>query len=119
MATAEKTAKPARKPAAKPKPKTTLDHLQRALDDLDKARAQAQKEARTNIDDAAERIRSAVSELSGRASSEVRELQEWLEDASEDVRRELGRAAVHAQRTPEAIDDLTSELERRKESLTR
>ena len=121
MATA--TTKTVRTPAGKAtrraaaKPKSTLDHLQHALDDLDKARTQAQQDARTSIDAAAERIREAVKDLRGRASGEAREFEERLEHVSEDARRELGRAAVNAQRSPEALAELASEIRRRKQSL--
>ena len=119
MATATKTAKPARKAAAKPKSKdkNTLDYLQHALDDLDKARSHAQQDARTSIDAAVERIREAVNELRSRAGTEAREFEDRLEQVSEDARRELGRAVIQAQRSPEALAELAAEIRRRKQAL--
>jgi hypothetical protein len=40
-----------------------------------------------------------------------------LEGAAADVRRELGRIAVHAQRTPDALSELTREIRGRREGL--
>jgi DNA anti-recombination protein RmuC len=108
----------ATKPAPKPKSKSTLDYLQQALDDLDKARAQAQVEARTNIDAAAGRIRDAATELRTRASEPARELEERLEQVSEDARRELGKMVIQAQRSPEALTELAAEMRRRKRALS-
>jgi hypothetical protein len=119
MASATKTAtkaKPARQPVAK-QPKSSLDYLQLALDDLDKARAQAQKEAREHIDEAVDRIREAVNELRAKAGEPARDFEERLEQVSEDARRELGKLAVQAQRSPEALAELTAEIRRRKTAL--
>lgn len=113
MATATKTAKR----AAKPTETSTLDYLQRALDDLDKARTHAQSDARTNIDAAVGRIRDAAQDLRSRASDEAREFEGRLESVSEDARRELGRMVIQAQRTPEALTELSSEIRRRKRAL--
>jgi chromosome segregation ATPase len=114
---AKPAAKPARRPVAKRKPKSSLDYLQQALDDLDKARVQAQKEARMNIDKAVERIRDAVTELRARTGEPTREFEERLEQATEDARRELGKLAVQAQRSPEALAELTAEIRRREQAL--
>jgi hypothetical protein len=113
MATATKTARPTKKSTEK----STLDYLQRALDDLDKARAHAQTDARTNIDAAVGRIRDAAQDLRSRASDEAREFEQRLESVSEDARRELGRMVIHAQRSPEALSELSSEIRRRKQAL--
>ena len=70
MATATKKA-PAKKAVTarkrvatrKPVEKSTLDYLQHAIDDLKKAREQAQHEVRSNIDSAIDRIRKALTEM--------------------------------------------------------
>lgn len=113
MATATKTRKPAHKRA----PKTTLDYLQDALDDLDKARAHAQVDARSGIDSAVERIRHATTQLRDRAAEPAREFETRLEQMSEDARRELGRKAVEAQQSPEALAELETAIRRREETL--
>ena len=70
MATATKKA-PAKKAVAgrkrtvtrRPVEKSTLEYLQHALDDLNKAREQAQHDVRSGIDSAIHRIRRALAEL--------------------------------------------------------
>ena len=46
-----------------------------------------------------------------------RDWQKVLEDAAEDARRELGKIAVHAQRTPDAVSELSREIRRRRDEL--
>ena len=63
----------ARKPPAKKKAeKGTLDYLELALENLNKAREHAQKDARTQIDTIVERVRGTIgdvrSELKSRAA---------------------------------------------------
>ena len=111
------TATQPRKPAHKRAPKTTLDYLQDALDDLGKARAHAQQDARSGIDSAVERIRDAVAQLRDRAGEPAREFETRLEQMSEDARRELGRMAVEAQQSPEALAELGTAIRRRKDTL--
>ena len=122
MATATKSAKPTPKPVAK-KGKSSLDYLQLALNDLDKARAQAQEEARVSIDEAVDRIREAAQELRGKAAEPARDFdepddEERLEQMSEDARRELGKLAIRAQKSPEALAELSAEIRQRKAALT-
>ena len=117
MATATKSAKPTPKPVAK-KGKSSLDYLQLALNDLDKARAQAQEEARVSIDEAVDRIREAAQELRGKAAEPARDFEERLEQVSEEARRELGKMAVQAQKSPEALAELSAEIRQRKHALT-
>ena len=84
-----------------------------------RARArQAQQEARAGIDSAVERIRDVRKDLGTRAQSETDDLQARLEHASEDARRELGRAAIRAQRTPEALTQMQAEIRDRKRKLS-
>ncbi len=105
-------------PAPKPAEKSSLDYLQHALDDLAHARAQAQQDARTGIDSAVERIRDVRTDLTLRAHHEADELQARLEHVSEDARREFGRVAIRAQRTPEALTAMQAEIRDRKRKLT-
>jgi acetyl-CoA carboxylase alpha subunit len=114
MATATKRVAPARRPAEK----STLDYLQRALDDLDHARGHAQQDARASIDNAVDRIRDAVKDIGSRAQDEAHEWQDRLEHVSAEARLELGRAAIRAQGTPEALTELAAEVRRRKQALS-
>ena len=112
MATAIKT--PERPARTRVQPKDaepgTLDYLQRALEDLNRARGHAQRDAQSGIDDATERIRAAVEDVRKRVREEADELQTRLDHASDEARLELGRAVIRAQRTPEALTELTREI---------
>ena len=94
------TAATKRAPAPKPAEKSALEYLQDALDDLARAREQAQQDVRAGIDSAVERIRGVRKDLGARAHDEADELQTRLEHASDDALKEFGRAAIRAQRTP-------------------
>ena len=110
MATAIKTPeRPARVQTKHAEP-GTLDYLQRALEDLNRAREHAQRDAQSGIDDAAERIRAAVDDVRKRVREEADELQTRLDHASDEARLELGRAVIRAQRTPEALTQLAREI---------
>ncbi|HYH91214.1 MAG TPA: hypothetical protein VEX67_18420 [Solirubrobacteraceae bacterium] len=111
------TAATKKAPARKPAEKSSLDYLQHALDDLARAREQAQQEARGGIDSAVERIREVRKDLGARARDEAEEMQSRLEHASDEALREFGRAAVRAQRTPEALTEMQSEIRARKRML--
>lgn len=103
-----------RAPARKP---TSLDYVQKAIEDLDKARKSAGEELRKTIDTAMERLRKATSDMRSRAGDEAADFEEVISRASEEVRRDLGRRAVHAQQTPEALTELSSEIRKRKAEL--
>ena len=111
------TAATKKAPARKPAEKSSLDYLQHALDDLAHARKQAQQEARGGIDSAIERIREVRKDLGARARDEAEEMQSRLEHASEEALREFGRTAVRAQRTPEALTEMQTEIRARKRTL--
>ena len=119
MATATKT--PERRARTHARPKVaepgTLDFLQRALEDLNRAREHAQQDAQAGIDDATERIRAAVEDLRRRLREEADELQVRLDHASDEARLELGRAVIRAQRTPEALSELAREIRRMKDAM--
>ena len=111
------TAATKKAPAPKPAKKSSLDYLQAALEDLARAREQAQQEARAGIDSAVERIRGVRKDLGARAHDEADELQTRLEHASDDALMEFGRAAIRAQRTPEALTEMQAEIRDRKRKL--
>ena len=97
--------------------KSSADYLQDALKDLDKAREKAGKEVEANIDSARERINEASERLSERGHDQLDEWRTQLEDAAEDVRRELGRWAIRAQSSPQALSELSREITKRKAEL--
>ena len=119
MATATRTPeRPARTRArAKVAEPGTLDFLQRALEDLNRAREHAQQDAQAGIDDATERIRAAIEDVRRRLREEADELQSRLDHASDEARLELGRAVIRAQRSPEALTELAREVRRTKEAM--
>lgn len=103
---------------AKSSQKAPVDYLQDALKDLDKAREKAGEEAGANIDAAIDRIGEVRGDLTTRGQGQLSEWQEQLEEAAEDVRRELGRWAIRAQRTPEALTELSAEITKRRKEIT-
>jgi hypothetical protein len=119
MATATRTPdRPARTSArAKVAEPGTLDFLQRALEDLNRAREHAQQDAQAGIDDATERIRAAVDDVRRRLREEADELQARLDRTSDEARLELARAAIRTQRTPEALTELAREIRHAKEAI--
>ncbi len=105
------------------------DHLEEALEDLNKARQSAQEEVRTSIDSAITRAREALDDLRSdtedraeslrkRAKDQAAEWQHALEDATDDARRELGVRAVHAQRSEDALDAMADEIKRQKKEIS-
>jgi hypothetical protein len=115
------TTEPARQarpaPAAR-RQRSSLDYVQKALEDLDKARGRATDELRESIDSAIERLRHVASDLRSRAEDETSQWERSLERASEEVRRELGRRAVRAQRTPGALTELSTEIRKRRSQVS-
>ena len=111
------TAATKKAPAPKPAEKSSQEYLQHALDDLAHAREQAQQDVKAGIDSAVERIRTVRKDLGARAHDEADELQTRLEHASDEALKEFGRAAVRAQRTPEALTELQAEIRGRKRKL--
>jgi uncharacterized protein YicC (UPF0701 family) len=108
--------KAARRTPARPEP-SSVEYIQQALADLDKARGRAGDELRVNVDHAVERLRKAATELRARAEDEASDWEGALERASEEMRRDLGRLAVRAQRTPEALTDMSTEIRKRRSQL--
>jgi uncharacterized protein YicC (UPF0701 family) len=107
---------------------TVVTYLEHAVEDLNQARQQAGEEMRSAIDSALSRSREALDDLRadtkertvrlrGRAEERAGEWQHTLEDATEDMRRELGVRAVHAQRTKDALDAMAEEIKQQKKHL--
>jgi uncharacterized protein YicC (UPF0701 family) len=108
--------------------KTAATYLEDALEDLKEARQEVTDELRTTIDSAISRAREALdqarSDVEGRAehlkvSMEERaaEWQRMLEDASDDVRHELGVRSVRAQHSPETLKEMADEIDKREKEL--
>lgn len=94
--------------------KTPVDHLQDALEDLNRAREQAGEDVSASIDSARERITDASEELSDRGQGQLKDWREQFGSAADDALRELGRWAIRAQRSPEALTELSKEITKRK-----
>ena len=90
-----------------------VDHLQDALEDLDKAREKAGEEVSARIDFARERINEARDDLSDRGQEQLKDWREQVGAAADDVLRELGRWTIHAQRSPKALGELADEISKR------
>ena len=108
---------------------SAAQHLEDALEDLNQARQTAQDDLRSRIDSAISRSRGALDDLRSdteeraenirsRAAEQTKEWQQALEDATEDVRRELGVRAVRAQRTREALDAMSDEINEHSRAVT-
>jgi hypothetical protein len=115
MPAATTTKQPA---ARKPAGDTSIDHLQEAMHELDQARTSAQGELRETIDDARKRIGEAIDDLRDRAG-EMRDWDRALERASEHLRTEFGVRAVRAQRTPEALTEMSTAIRKRRAELAK
>lgn len=112
------TKTPAKKTAKKRADEaSTLEYLQQAIEDIDHARQHASADIKSNLDSAMGRMRDIAGDLRERAEDEAAGFQKTLEGATEDMRRELGRRAIRAQRSPAALKDLTAEIQRRKAEL--
>ena len=104
------------------------DQVQKAIDDLRSAGEKATGDVRSSIDSAVSRLRNvsdeaqgrvrdATSGASGRAQEQLSSWRRTLDSATEDVRRELGKLAVRAQSSLDAVEDLAKELDERRKSL--
>jgi predicted nucleic acid-binding Zn-ribbon protein len=97
--------------------KDPLDYLQDALHDLDKARERAGDDVGASIDSARERISDAREDLSERSADQVNDWRDQLGSAADDALRELGRLAIRAQRSREALTELSKEISKRRAEL--
>ena len=117
------TKKPAKKMPARTKKHTdeatTVEFLQRAIEDLDQARSHAGHDMRAAIDSAMERMKDLVADFRKRAEDEASDWQKTIAETTEDMRREFARRAVRAQQTPDALSELAAEIKKRNAELAR
>ena len=117
-----KSKTPARRPAKKSQPPadgaTTFEYLQKAIEDLDHARAHAGKDVKSNLDTAIDRMKDMATDFRKRAEDEAGDWQKTIENTTEDMRRELGRRAIRAQKSPDALSELAAEIQKRQSELT-
>ena len=93
-------------------------HVRQAIDELDQARDGASQQVRDHIDVALQRLRDVTDDLAAHARDQASEFQDALESAGEDLRVELGRRAVRAQRSVSGLNEISAEIRRRKTELT-
>jgi polyhydroxyalkanoate synthesis regulator phasin len=93
------------------------ENVQKAIDDLRAAGEKATGDVRSRIDDAVSRLREATEGAGSRAQDQVSSWRETLDGATEDVRKELGKLAVKAQSSVEALDEIAKEVDARRKSL--
>ena len=97
--------------------KSAMEHLQQASAEIDKARQEAAADVRRSLDSALEQMRDVSGELRQRAEEQTAEWQDAREHASDKARRQMGRRAIRAQRTPEALKELSDEIRKQKAKL--
>jgi hypothetical protein len=93
------------------------DQIQKAIDDLRSAGEKATGDVRSNIDSAVSRLREASEGATSRAQDQVGNWRDTLDKATEDVRKELGKLAVRAQSSVEALDEIAKEIDERRSAL--
>jgi uncharacterized protein YicC (UPF0701 family) len=109
---------------------SSADYLERALDDLNRARHDAGQELRSVTDSAISHTREALDHLKSgaedrtehlraRAEKRTAEWQRMLEGASEEARRELGIRTVRAQHNEDALEAMSEEIEHQRKQLGR
>jgi hypothetical protein len=93
------------------------DQIQKAIDDLRSAGEKATGDVRSGIDSAVERLKDVSGNATSRAQDQVSSWRDTLDKATEDVRKELGKLAIRAQGSAEALDELAKELDERRKAL--
>jgi gas vesicle protein len=93
------------------------DQVQKAIDDLRAAGEKATGDVRTRIDDAVSRLRDVSGDAGTRAQDQVSNWRETLDEATQDVRKELAKLAVRAQTSSEALDEISKEIDERRGTL--
>ena len=93
------------------------DQIQKAIDDLRSAGEKATGDVRSGIDSAVERLKDVSGSATSRAQDQVSSWRDTLDKATEDVRKELGKLAIRAQGSAEALDELAKELDERRKAL--
>ncbi len=94
------------------------DQVQKAIDDLRAAGEKATGDVRARIDDAVSRLRDVSGEAGNKAQDQVSNWRDTLDNATQDVRKELAKLAIRAQTSTEALDELTAEIEERRKALS-
>jgi flagellar hook-associated protein FlgK len=94
------------------------DQVQKAIEDLRAAGEKATGDVRSSIDSAVARLRDASGDATSKAQDQVSSWRETLDKATEDVRKELGKLAVRAQGSVEALEELAKEIDERRKSLS-
>ena len=93
------------------------DQVQKAIDDLRAAGEKATGDVRSRIDDAVQQLRDVSDSASSKATDQVSSWRDTLDSATEDIRKELGKLAVKAQTSVEALDEIATELDERRKAL--
>jgi polyhydroxyalkanoate synthesis regulator phasin len=93
------------------------DQIQKAIDDLRAAGEKATGDVRSRIDDAVSQLRDASSDAGSKAQDQVSNWRDTLDNATQDVRKELAKLAVRAQSSTEALDEISKEIDDRRASL--
>jgi hypothetical protein len=93
------------------------DQVQKAIDDLRSAGEKATGDVRSGIDSAVARLKDVSGGASSRAQDQVSSWRETLDKATEDVRKELGKLAIRAQGSAQALDELAKEIDERRTAL--
>jgi uncharacterized protein (UPF0147 family) len=93
------------------------DQIQKAIDELRSAGEKATGDVRSSIDDAVSRLRDVSSDPVGKAQDQVSSWRDTLDNATGDVRKQLGKLAVKAQTSVEALDEIAKELDARRKAL--
>jgi gas vesicle protein len=93
------------------------DQIQKAIDELRSAGEKATGDVRSGIDSAVSRLRDVSGGASSKAQDQVSSWRDTLDKATEDVRKELGKLAVKAQSSVEALDEIAKELDERRKAL--
>jgi hypothetical protein len=93
------------------------DQVQKAIDDLRAAGEKATGDVRSGIDSAVARLKDVSGGATSRAQDQVSSWRETLDGATQDVRKELGKLAVRAQGSTEALDEIATEIEERRKAL--
>lgn len=91
--------------------------MQKAIDDLRAAGEKATGDVRSRIDDAIAQLRDVSGDATGKAQDQISGWRDTLDKATEDVRKELGKLAVRAQSSTEALDEIGKELDERRNAL--
>ena len=93
------------------------DQVQKAIDELRSAGEKATGDVRSRIDDAISRLRDVSGDASSKASDQVSNWRDTLDNATQDVRKELAKLAVRAQTSTEALDELAKEIDERRKAV--